>query len=61
MIEKDEYLQRHKDDRLENDSYLTRFLRAGGWSPEKSLEVLKAYSSLGKEYTSYVSRAIPTK
>jgi len=41
--------------------YLTRFLRAGNWEVEAALEVLKSYSSLGNEYTEYLSRAIPTK
>ena len=41
--------------------FLTRFLRAGSWDVDSALEVLRSYSSLGKEYTEYVSRAIPTK
>jgi len=61
LIEKDGFLQKQKEDQLKCDAYLTRFLRAGAWDPQKSLEVLRAYSSLGKEYTNYVSRALPTK
>ena len=61
LIEKDGFLQTLKEDQLMTDAYLTRFLRAGSWDPEKSLEVLRSYSSLGAEYTNYVSRALPTK
>jgi len=61
LIEADEYFKDHKEEKLTRDSYLTRFLRAGRWEPESSLVVLRAYSSLGKEYTNYVSRAIPTR
>ena len=61
LIEKDGFLQKQKEDQLRTNAYLTRFLRAGSWEPEKSLEVLRAYSSLGAEYTNYVSRALPTK
>ena len=61
LIEKDGFLQKQKEEQLESSAYLTRFLRAGSWDPEKSLEVLRAYSSLGAEYTNYVSRALPTK
>ena len=41
--------------------YLIRFLRAGKWEVETALEVLRSYSSLGQDYTEYLSRAIPTK
>ena len=61
LIEKDGFLQKEIEDQLRTEAYLTRFLRAGCWEPEKSLEVLRAYSSLGAEYTKYVSRALPTK
>ena len=61
LIEKDGFLQKQKEDQLKSDAYLTRFLRAGSWDPQKSMEVLRAYSSLGAEYTNYVSRALPRK
>jgi len=44
-----------------SQGYLVRFLRAGRWEVESALEVLKAYSGLGREYTHYVSRAIPSR
>jgi hypothetical protein len=58
-IEKDEFLKSQRPS-LER-GYLTRFLRAGRWKVESAMEVLRSYSSLGKEYTEYVSRAIPSK
>ena len=61
LIEKDGFLRDQKEDQPRTEAYLRRFLRAGSWDPERSLEVLRAYSSLGAEYTNYVSRALPTK
>lgn len=61
LIEADDFLKNQEGENLRRDSYLTRFLRAGNWNPTNSLEVLRAYSSLGGEYTKYVSRAIPTR
>ena len=61
LIEKDGFLQDQKEDQPRTEAYLRRFLRAGSWDPERSLEVLRAYSSLGAEYTNYISRALPTK
>ena len=61
-IEKDEFLKTQIPSYLSMDrGYLTRFLRAGRWEVESALEVLRSYSTLGKEYTEYVSRAIPSK
>ena len=61
-IEKDEFLKTQRPSSLSLDrGYLTRFLRAGRWEVEAAMEVLRSYSSLGKEYTEYVSRAIPSK
>ena len=61
-IEKDEILKTQRPSSLSMDrGYLTRFLRAGRWEVESALEVLRSYSNLGKEYTEYVSRAIPSK
>ena len=61
-IEKDEFLKSQRLSSLSLDrGYLTRFLRAGRWEVESAVEVLRSYSSLGKEYTEYVSRAIPTQ
>ena len=41
--------------------YLIRFLRAGRWEVESAVEILRAYSALGKAYTHYVSRAVPSR
>jgi hypothetical protein len=61
-IEKDEFLKSQRPSSLSLDrGYLTRFLRAGKWEVESAMEVLRSYSSLGKEYTEFVSRAIPSK
>ena len=60
-IAKDELLKHSTDERLGNDGFLTRFLRAGCWKVEAALPILKTYSSLGQEYECYVSRAIPTR
>ena len=60
-IAKDELLKHSTDERLGDDGFLTRFLRAGCWRVEAALPILKTYSSLGQEYECYVSRAIPTR
>jgi len=62
-IESDPFLQSQKDisQRSQDRGYLTRFLRAGSWNVESAMDVLRAYFSLGKDYTQYVSRAIPSK
>lgn len=61
-IEQDSYLKTLKSTSISMDNgYLTRFLRAGSWDVDAALEVLRSYSNLGKEYTEYVSRAIPSK
>jgi hypothetical protein len=57
-IETDSYL---KNCSSMDKGYLTRFLRAGRWEVDTAMEVLRSYSGLGKEYTVYVSRAIPSK
>ena len=61
-IENDSYLKTHMSNSASLDKgYLTRFLRGGSWDVDAALEVLRSYCSLGKEYSEYVSRAIPTK
>ena len=61
-IQNDPDLQSHQSSSAPLDKgYLTRFLRAGQWEVEAALEVLRSYSYLGRDYTDYVSRAIPTK
>jgi len=44
-----------------SQGYLIRFLRAGRWEVESAMEVLRAYCGLGKAYTNYVSRAVPSR
>ncbi|XP_023326685.1 alpha-tocopherol transfer protein [Eurytemora carolleeae] len=41
--------------------FLTRFLRAGGWEIKSSLQVLRNYSCLGREYPGIISLAIPNQ
>ena len=61
-IENDPDLQTHLSTSAPLDKgYLTRFLRAGRWEVAAAVEVLRSYSCLGRDYTEYVSRAIPTK
>jgi len=61
-IIEDEFLQslgiEHK---LTDDGFLKRFLRAGTWKVDEAMTILKTYSGLGKEYKTYVTRAIPSK
>merc|ERR1712154_389032 len=59
-IEKDELLRVQISSVL-SPGFLRRFLRAGRWDVGSGLAVLRAYSGLGKEYTQYVSRAIPSR
>ena len=49
------------DERLSNEGFLSRFLRASCWDVEGALRILKLYSNLGAEYRCYVSRAIPSR
>ena len=61
-IENDPDLQSHQSSSAPLDKgYLTRFLRAGRWEVAAAVEVLRSYSCLGRDYTQYVSRAIPNK
>jgi len=61
-IDSDPFLQTQSPNSASLDrGYLIRFLRAGKWDVESAVAVLRSYSSLGKEYTQYVSRAIPSQ
>ena len=60
-VEDDPVLQSQNSFPLTDRGFLIRFLRAGKWKVEPALEVLRSYSSLGKDYALYVSKAIPSR
>jgi hypothetical protein len=61
-IQNDPELQSHLSSSGPLDKgYLTRFLRAGRWEVAAAVEVLRSYSCLGRDYTQYVARAIPSR